>query len=699
MEQTGRVVKETKIFFVFIAVGILLLSIPIRIMHLEITEGTELRKKSSNYGADRKEVRPIRGSIYDLNQNLLVTSLPIYDIGCDPKNIKDELVEDHIDSLSIKIFEKFPKRFPSPKAFKKKYLKIRQRNGQYMMISKGVSYTDVVEIKNFPIFNKGRFKGGFVSTKKETRVKPFNALAQRSLGYLVEGEKPNVGLEGSYNRQLTGETGFMMMQRISGSMYKPIPSRNNQEPIDGADIVTYLDIRMQDLCHNALLKQVEKYKALNGSMILMEVKTGAIKAMVNLRRGSDGVYRETRNYAVGAAKEPGSTFKLFSYMVAMEDGHIDTNDMIETGNGEHVFYGQKMRDSHRGGFGTISVKEAFEKSSNIAIAKIVEKHYRSNPQDFVDKLARLGVNQKIGVDIPGEPIPTIKNEGDKGWSLVSLPWMAYGYEVALSPIQILSYYNAIANHGELVKPQLVKEVVRAGRIIETFPKKVLNSSICTEETLGKLKSMMKGVVAKGGTASNIASEQFTSGGKTGTCQTDYWNGQRAYISSFAGFFPYDNPKYSCIVVVEKPDTKIGFYGNVVAAPAFAEVRNSLFSEKSIDLEPQDDIDYQKMPEQNIVFAEDLEPILDELDIDNNIVEQHQGWLNMKGSEDRLMVENHFIEESAVPNVIGMNLMDALFLLENIGLKVSYSGIGKIKSQSLAEGKIPKKGDLIKLELE
>ncbi|MGB0428727.1 MAG: peptidoglycan D,D-transpeptidase FtsI family protein, partial [Flavobacteriales bacterium] len=422
-----------------------------------------------------------------------------------------------------------------------------------------------------------------------------------------------------YHSEISGEKGFEMVQKISGGGTKPLPSPKDIESVDGADLVSYLDIRIQDLCHNSLLHQLKTYQAESGSVVLMETKTGAIKAMVNLKRGRDSLYRETQNFAVGAATEPGSTFKLFSYMVAMEDGYIDTNDLIETGKGVRKFYKQTMRDSRHGGFGDITIKEAFELSSNIAIAQVIEDNYGENPQRFIDRLARFGLHQPIGVDIPGEAHPKIKQTSDQTWSKVSLPWMAYGYEVTMAPIQLLTFYNAIANGGEMIKPRLVKEIQRAGRRIKTIPKEVLNPKICSDATLGKLKAMMEGVVEQG-TAKNIYSEQFSSAGKTGTCQVDYWktNQKRQYQSSFAGYFPKEDPKYSCIVVVQKPNTSIGFYGNVVAAPVFETIRNALFTENTQDFENQEDIEFSKLPQRLKGSANQFSALAELMDWESDI---------------------------------------------------------------------------------
>lgn len=696
-KRTTKYIKSSKLMLLALGLFICMLAIPFRLMYIYFNDGAYYKDLGEKTTVKRDEITPSRGSIYDEAGNLLLTSLPIYTVAIDPSIPKQKLIDEFLQPLSDSLAILFPERYEN-RSFYKRFLSAKSTNSKYLIIQRNLNYTQVKQLKALPILNKGRFKGGLVVEKKDTRKQPFGILAKRTLGYQVEDSPNDVGLEGSYSNELSGEKGYMMVQKISGGKSKPLPSSNDLEPVDGADIVTYIDVRMQDLCHNALLDQLEKYEAESGTVVLMETNTGAIKAIVNLRRGTDDVYRETKNYAVGDATEPGSTFKLISYMVAMEDGYIDTNDLIETGNGTAYFYKQKMEDSHHGGFGTVTVKEAFEVSSNIAIAKIIEEHYGDDPQRFVDRIARLGVTKPIGIDIPGEAMPKIKTTDDPGWSLVSLPWMAYGYELSITPVQLMSYYNAIANNGELVKPQVIKEVRRAGRVVKTFPKEVLNSKICSDATIGKLKDMMAGVVEKG-TATNIRSEQFSSAGKTGTCQVNYWKGTKEYQSSFAGYFPKDNPKYTCMVVVQKPNTSIGFYGNVVAGPVFEKIRNGLYTEDSEELEIIDETQYSLLPKNMLVGSEEFKHFSRKMKWVSNHDKEVTGWLEIKSDSLELQAEfSSMGVENEMPKVVGMNLMDALFILENKGLNVKYSGIGKVTKQSISPGKSFKTNQTITLDL-
>ncbi|MGB1294972.1 MAG: penicillin-binding protein [Flavobacteriales bacterium] len=692
----------TSLRLILLALGlfICLASIPIRLMYIYFDNGDYYKRKGEQTTVNRAEISPSRGSIYDQAGNLLLTSLPVYTVAIDPSIPKQKLLDEGLEQLSDTIGMLFPEKY-SEVSFYNKFVKARNSTRKYLVIAKNINYTQVKRLKELPILKKGRYRGGVIVEKKDTRKQPFGMLAKRTLGYSYSDSKNDVGLEGHYSNELSGEKGYMMVQKISGGKSKPLPSNNDLEPVDGADIVTHIDVRMQDLCHNALYDQLEKFEAQSGTVILMETKTGAIKSMVNLRKGSDGLYRETQNYAVGSATEPGSIIKLISYMVAMEDGYIDTNDLIETGNGITHFYGQRMTDSQakRGGLGTVSVKRAFELSSNIAIAKIIEDHYKEDPQRYVDRIARLGVTKPIGIDLPGEAVPKIKTTDHPDWSKVTLPWMAYGYEISLAPIQLLSYYNAIANQGELVKPQLIKEVKRAGRIVKTFPKEVLNSKICSDATIGKLQSMMEGVVIRG-TAKNIHSDEFSSAGKTGTCQVEYWkSGPKQYQSSFAGYFPVDNPKYSCIVVVQKPKTSIGFYGNIVAGPVFEIIRNGLYTNDSEALELEDETEYALLPKKLKVDAKSFNTFAKQMKWVTNQDTKEKGWLDVSSDSNVVHVTPNFMGPgNEVPNLIGLNLVDALFILENRGLKVKYSGIGKVRKQSLKPGSTFKYQQTITLDL-
>ncbi|MCK5677797.1 MAG: transpeptidase family protein, partial [Flavobacteriaceae bacterium] len=454
-----------------------------------------------------------------------------------------------------------------------------------------------------------------------------------------------------------------LKQKIAKGQWKPLNDNNEIEPIDGKDIITTIDLNIQDIAHHALLEQLEKFSADHGSVVVMETKTGAIKAISNLGRTSKGTYYEQRNYAVYESHEPGSTFKLMSMVVALEDKVIDTSTVIDTEKGVISFYKRKVRDSHHGGYGKISAARVFEVSSNVGIVKIVNENYKDNPNKFIEGLNKMNIGEKIGLPIKGEGNPIIPNPNDKkSWNGLSLPWMAYGYGVSFTPLQTLTFYNAIANDGEMVKPRFVKEIRTQSNVITKFEKEVINPKICSQQTIDYVKVMMTNVV-KQGTAENIYDKNFSMAGKTGTCQTDYWKGETQYISSFVGYFPADEPKYSCIVVIHKPDKKIGYYGNIVAAPVFKKIARKIYSET---------------PTQNEVKFQSEYVLLNKT----------------FNSYDKKASTSY----KKVPNVKNMPGMDAISLLENLGFKVNFNGIGKVKSQSIKPGEALQKGEIISLDL-
>ena len=629
-----------------------------------------------------------RGNIYDVNGNLLAISMPVYTIAIDATQPSDTLFENNYLKLADGLSGIFSD--VSSSEFSKKLRHARRDKKQYLKLRSGVRFSELQLVKTLPILKEGRYDGGFVYTQQTKRMQPFGHLCERTIGYARE--KSDVGIEKAYNHYLKGQDGKRLMQKINGGIWKPINNTQDVEPVVGSDVYSTIDIRIQDIAQTALLRSLEKYEAENGSVILMDVKTGAIRAMSSLERTSEGKYAENFNYAIGAAYEPGSTFKLASLLVALEDGVVDTSHVVDTKNGAFKFYDRTMKDSnyHRGGHGKISVGKAFEVSSNIGIARTIVNHYKDDPQRFIDRLARLGVSDKLDFELIGEAEPWIKNTNDSTWSGVSLPWMAFGYEIKMSALQILALYNAVANDGVLLKPRLVDKVKRAEKIIESNDIEVLNPSICSENTIQILQNLLIGAVKKG-TAQNIYSEKYSSAGKTGTAKIALEGSYGSeYRASFAGYFPVENPKYSCMVVVSKPKKEIGFYGNIVAAPVFKELRDNLFAEEAIEI-PEIaktfDHDY-------IGSSKDLNAIHHLLDYPKYQASQNERWLK----SDNKAFQTLEFSGDVMPNVKGMVAMDALYLLENMGLEVDFKGQGRVIKQSLKAGAKIKENQIIELIL-
>ena len=622
-----------------------------------------------------REIPSPRGNIYDVKGNLLATSMPVYTIAIDVTQPSDTLFNNNYRNLAKGLSSIFGDLSTSDYATK--LLNSRRNNKQYLKLQSGVRYSELQEVKKLPILEKGRYKGGFVYTQQSDRTKPFGYLCDRTIGYGRQSD--DVGIEKAFDKYLKGKNGRQLMQRINGGVWKPLSNTQDVNPESGADVYSTIDIRIQDIAQTALLRSLEKYEAKSGSVILMDVETGAIRAMSSLQRTAKEKYAENFNYAFGAAYEPGSTFKLASLLVALEDGKVDTSSVVDTKNGVFMFYDKKMFDSnaHRGGHGKISLGRAFEVSSNIGIARTIVDLYEDKPQEFIDRLARLGVSNKLDFELLGEAEPWIKNRSDKSWSGVSLPWISYGYELKMSALQILALYNAVANKGELVKPYLVDRVQQGDYILEAKNVEVLKPSICSEKTISILQDLLEGVV-ENGTATNIYSSKYTCAGKTGTAKIASEGSYASeYRASFAGYFPAEKPKYSCIVVVTKPKKELGFYGNIVAAPVFKEIRDLLYAEEPIEV-PHFESGLATLFTGTL---DDVNSIRQQLNYSKCLAFEESTWLK----SSRLSTEAIDCQLNVMPDLIGMVATDAVYLLENLGLKVELSGKGKVKSQSLKPG--------------
>ena len=635
-----------------------------------------------------REIESPRGNIYDVKGNLLATSMPVYTIAIDPSQASDTLFANNYRKLAQGLFDIFGDLTAAQYATKLR--QARRNKKQYLRLKSGVRYSDLQEVKKLPILEKGRYKGGFVYTQYSNRIKPFGYLCDRTIGYGRAGH--DVGIEKSFNKYLKGTNGLQMMQKINGGVWKPLSNTQDVEPKPGADVYSTIDIRMQDIAQTALLTSLENFEAESGSVILMDVKTGAIRAMSSLQRTEQGKYAENFNYAFGAAYEPGSTFKLASLLVALEDGKVDTATIVDTKNGVFQFYDKKMKDSnaHRGGHGKITLGRAFVVSSNIGIARTIVDIYQDKPQEFIDRLARLGVSNKLDFELLGEAEPWIKNRSDKSWSGVSLPWISYGYELKMTALQILALYNAVANNGELVKPYLVDRIQSGEQLVELKHVEVLKPSICSTNTIDILQDLLVGVV-EDGTAKNIYSKKYSCAGKTGTAKiASHGSYGSEYRASFAGYFPADNPKYSCIVVVTKPKKELGFYGNIVAAPVFREIRDLLYAEESIEVPAMDGA----MASEYVGLAHEINSIHKVLAYSKN----NEISSNSLVRSDKTYFEALDFESNLMPNLSGMTSMDALYLLENLGVQVELNGKGKVRKQSLKAGNEIEKNQKVILRL-
>ncbi|MEN9488127.1 MAG: hypothetical protein RL494_392, partial [Bacteroidota bacterium] len=568
-----------RIYFVALIILIMVSGISIKLTNIQWVEGAYYRKLAKERSVKNFVIPANRGNVYSSDGSLLATSIPNYTIRFDAvapsKENFDQNVKALADSLGLFLQK-------SSATYLNDFRKARAHKNRYFLVARNLSYTEYMTIKGFPLFNLGANKGGMITEQKTVREHPIGKIAERTIGYeryREDGSALQVGIEGAFSKYLNGKDGKVLKQKIAKGQWKPIRDENEVEPRDGYDVVSTIDVYVQDIAHHALLKQLVEYDADHGCVVVMETKTGAVKAISNLGKATDGSYYETINYAVGESHEPGSTFKLLDLIALIDDNKIDTSKVYDSHGGEITYRGRKVRDSHEGGYGKVSLARGFEVSSNTIMVQAVYENYKNNPKQFTDRIVNLGLNKPLGLPFKGEGIPRIPQPSDKNWSAISLQWMAFGYGVSVTPLQTLTLYNAIANNGEMVKPIFVQEVKEWSKTIKKFDKQVINPKICSNETLKKVQAMLQNVVKKG-TGSKLYSKDFSMAGKTGTAKVDYHktDGSMYYASSFAGYFPAENPKYSCIVVVHKPNTsKNNYYGADVAGPVFKRIAQKVFT--------------------------------------------------------------------------------------------------------------------------
>jgi len=695
-----------RVYLIYIFICLFAVAIISKIFIIQFSEGDEWRAKAESFSTKFFDIEAVRGNIYDANGSLLATSLPYYEAAMDVNTeaLTDEIFDKNIDSLANSLSVLFKDK--SPKEYMKMLRRARKNGSRYLILNKDVSYPELQLMKKFPLLRKGRNRGGFVYLQTNKRERPFQFLAARTIGKLNEnGTGKSYGLEVAFDSVLQGKTGHRWMQKIAGNVWRPISDENEIEPEDGNDIVSTIDINVQDVAENSLMKCLKQHGASHGCLVLMEIKTGEIKAIANLKRvGKDSSYAENLNYAVGVATVPGSTFKLPSLIAVMEDFDVELNEIVEVGNGVCYYYNAKVSDSHPPQKERYTVQEVFEQSSNVGVTKIITKYYSKDPQKYIDRLYKMNLNTPLGVTIPGEAAPYIKNTEDKTWSKISLPWISYGYETRITPLQILTYYSAIANDGKMMRPLFVKEIRNRGKTLKVFKPEVINEAICSKKTIQKAKIMMEAVVTNG-TAKSLKAADYKIAGKTGTAQIGMVNGKMTYQASFVGYFPADNPKYACIVVVSAPSGD-AYYGGAVAGPVFKDVADKVYS---TSLEIHKEINHKELiyaksiPKVKSGAQENVYKVLNELKIKNITPNVDAEWVSSYEKDSTAIIFapkniEEDLKKGIIPNLIGLTATDALYLLENKGLRVKIIGKGAIAKQSIDAGKNFKKGEQIILEL-
>lgn len=647
--------KETltlKRFYVVAAVLFFVAAaVVFRLSKIQFIDGDHYRAIAAQKTTKNIPIKANRGNIYASDGSLLATSVSRYDIRFDAVTVSGANFEKLMPELARAMGDYFGK---SSSYYQKILQTARSNERRYQILARDLNYTDYLAVKKMPLLNLGPYKGGLIVVQKPTRERPLGKIAERLVGHNTTADtmKYTVGLEAAFDSFLRGQDGHRLKQKIAKGQWKPVSDENELEPRDGFDVVTTIDINIQDIAHHSLLSQLEYYEAEHGTVVVMEVGTGAVRALANLGRTAQGTYYEKLNYAVGESHEPGSTFKTIAFAAALEDRAIDTAQIVDTRLGSKAFYGRMITDTK--GHGKISAARALEVSSNIGLASLIDEAYSQEPQRWLDYFKQWRLDTVLGLPISGEGRPEIPRPGDRKWSKNALPSMAYGYNLRMTPLQILTFYNALANDGTMVKPRFVDRIIGDNKVIHEYHPEVIHPKIMSDETLAQVRDVLEHIVTRG-TGRALYSEYFSIAGKTGTARTEYWmedwEDNRRYISSFAGYFPADQPKYSCIVVIHKPSTKKGYYGADVTGPVFKRIAQKIYTDSPLR-------DTIQLP---------IQPLTE--------------LMNQQAELERVVAQAH----KGVPDVRGWALMDAIAVLENLGLSVEVRGRGTIVKQSPQPG--------------
>lgn len=670
------------------------------IFNIQMVDGAKWRALSDSLTLKYKVIHAVRGNIYSDDGTLLATSVPIYELRMDLTVLPDDTFRAYIPQLSAKFSEKFKDK--SAVDYLLEFKKGKLEKNRYFLLKRKLSFLDVKEIKSWPLYKKGRYKSGLIIEEDNYRVMPFKNMIARTIGYTGSGTgKEHVGIEGSFDKELAGITGRRLVQRIAGG-YRPVNDNNEVEPVDGKDIYTTINVNIQDIVNNALLSGLTKHQAHHGCVVVMEVKTGEIKAIANLTETGTNTYNEIFNYAVGESFEPGSTFKIVSALALLEKDKIQTEDSVLINYGQLKIGNKIMLDAEPSPFKSRSFSYAFEHSSNVGISTSVINGFKDNPKEFTDYIKELSLDKPLGLELPGEGKPYVKSPGNRLWSSISLPWMSIGYEIRLTPIQLLNVYNSVANNGKMIKPFIVKAIGQKGEIEKKIKGKILNDEIASESTIKKVKALLCGVVDSG-TAKSINNSRVKIAGKTGTANIASGKGyiEGAYYSSFAGYFPANDPRYSIIIVINRPTTG-GYFGGVVAAPIAKEIAEKISGIQQFEgNELSDSIkDAGTLPSILAGKKTRTSTFLDKFtNYDYHSNGESSDWIIAKKDsigEYNFIVDNQNI--NTVPNLEGIGLRDAINCIENRKLKLVVSGKGRVYWQSIKPGSQITKGSTLFIKL-
>ncbi|MBK8343695.1 MAG: transpeptidase family protein [Bacteroidetes bacterium] len=694
MENTKKDILW-RLYLILAGMVVVAIAIVVQIGNVQFVHGDEYRAMADSMRTKRQEIKPTRGSIYSEHHDVLATSFPYFNTYMDAVAPSDADFKKNIDSLSISLSRLFKDK--SAAQYKQKIMQARKQKKRYVEIHKKVTLPQKQQMENFPLYRLGQNKGGLIAEPIETREYPYGSLAVRTIGYVRDNNR--VGLEGTYDTLLRGKSGFAKVKKVAGGSWVRVGEKNELDPVDGVDVITTLDINIQDITETALRRALVKNEAKWGTAVVMEVKTGKIKAIANLSQTSDGRYLENYNHAISTKVEPGSTWKLFSLMCLFEDG-IELNDHVDLNYGKYQFADRTMNDSEEHNRTNVTVKTAFALSSNVGISRLAYQMYQKDPQKYTQHLIASGITEKTGIELSGERKPTFKQypKNKNEWYATTIPWMSVGYELELTPLQLLTYYNGIANNGKMMKPKLVQKTQQYGVTLQETEPVVLNEKLCSDATIKKLQECLLAVVDSG-TAKHLKNDYYQFAGKTGTAKL-VENGiyTHNYLASFAGYFPYDNPKYSIIVMVNSP-SKGAFYGGAVAAPVFREIADKVYSHFINIREPINTNDslFVGVDAKARGYAYDFRQILSWLHV-NEGFDDNEEWVALNAHGKSASHEAIKTYQYTMPDVRGMGLRDAMYLLETNGLKVKVNGAGKVVTQSITPGQAIIEGTYVTIQL-
>ncbi|MCS6916512.1 MAG: penicillin-binding protein [Chitinophagales bacterium] len=689
-----------RIALVYVLLVALSIGIALRLVYIQQIEGRRYLALMDSVVTRYVSVPAQRGNIYSADGRLLATTMPSFEVRMDLRadGLTSSVFQSGVDSLSRMLSQLFGDR--SPAQYKKMLVQARKRGERYLLIKKNVTYAQLQQLRTFPIFRLGQFKGGLIVATHHRRMYPYRRLANRTIGYLRDASVQPVGLEAQYNAYLTGQSGKRLVQKVNGGQFLPVTDKNEMEPVNGRDLVIAINVQLQDVAESTLERALQEHRAHHGCCVIMETRTGAIRALVNLTRQPDGTYAEDYNYAIAESHEPGSTFKLASLLALLQDGYVSLADSIDLNYGTYAFWNQVMRDAEPHGHRKVDVLTAFALSSNVGIARLVVRHYQKDPARFIAHLRRFGLDKKTGIDLPGEPNPYIKSVKDPAFTQYSLPWMSVGYELKLTPLQMLCFYNAIANQGQWVQPYLLEHMESYGSVVERRKPVTASEPLCSPQALQALQKALETVVSKG-TAKNIKNSYYSIAGKTGTsllADDDGGYEQRRYLASFVGYFPAEDPRYTMIVMVHEPSAG-RYYGAQVAAPVFREIADKIYaSDLQFHQHPQRDSSSAapKIPVVPKARTGDVQTVLAALDAPLSI-QGFSEWISVdeQGQPHR---QSDVAWDAGLPDVRGLGLRNALYLLETAGCRVQAEGSGLVVQQWPAPATPVRRGQVVTLQL-